>query len=107
MERVLSDGVTRSQAQCFIDQTTIREDLTYSASLLSLHGLASARMRRQRSASFTASVSVPAPEAINCGSCVELSYIRHVVVKAWPALPPSPRTDTALINRICSIARGA
>jgi hypothetical protein len=34
MERVLSDGVTSGQAQCFIDLTTIREDLTYSASLL-------------------------------------------------------------------------
>jgi len=80
MERVLSDGITSSQAQCFIDLTTIREDLTYSASLPNLH--ASSRMRRQRSASFTASVSVPAPEAINNGSCTELSYIRHVVVKA-------------------------
>jgi hypothetical protein len=72
MERVLSDGVTRSQAQCLIDPTTIRENLTYSTSMLSLHGLASSRMRRQRSASFTVSVSVPAPEAINRGSCVEL-----------------------------------
>jgi len=39
MERVLSDGVLRSQAQRFVDLTTIREDLTYSASLSSLHGL--------------------------------------------------------------------
>jgi hypothetical protein len=30
MERVLSDGVTGSQAQCFIDPTTIREDPTNS-----------------------------------------------------------------------------
>jgi hypothetical protein len=29
MERMLSDGVTGRQAQCFIDLTTIREDLTY------------------------------------------------------------------------------
>jgi len=39
MERVLSDGVTGSQAQCFIDLTTISEDLAYSASLPSLHSL--------------------------------------------------------------------
>jgi len=39
MERVLSDGVTGGQAQCFIDLAAIREDLAYSASLPSLHGL--------------------------------------------------------------------
>ena len=39
MELVFSDGVTSSQAQCFIDLTTIREDLTYSASLPNLYGL--------------------------------------------------------------------
>jgi hypothetical protein len=37
MERMLSDGVTRGQTQCFIDLTTIREDLAYSVSLPSLH----------------------------------------------------------------------
>jgi hypothetical protein len=94
VKRVLLDGVTSSQAQCFIDQTTIREDLTYSASLLSLHGLASTRMRRQRSASFTASVSVPAPEAINRGSCVELSYIRHVVAIVDLPAPLGPDSTT-------------
>jgi len=31
---------------------------------------------------FTASVTVPAPEAMNIGPCTELTYIRHVVVKA-------------------------
>jgi len=38
VERVLSDGVTSSQAQCFINLTTIRENLAYSAPLLILHG---------------------------------------------------------------------
>jgi len=78
MERMLSDGITGSETQYLIDLAAIREDLTYPASLPSLHALSPAWMRRpwmrrQRPASFTASVAVPAPEVINIGSCTELS----------------------------------
>ncbi len=57
MEGVFSNGVTGSQAQCFIDLTTIREDLTYAAPLLSLHclpppGCVARDQRRQRPASL-------------------------------------------------------
>jgi hypothetical protein len=39
IELVLSDGVTSRQAQCFIDLTTFREDLTYSTAQPNLYGL--------------------------------------------------------------------
>jgi len=69
-------------SQGLVDLMAVSEDPVYSSFMPSLHGLPSARIRCQRLASFTVTVSAPAPEAINRGSCVELSYIRHVVVKA-------------------------
>ena len=83
MELVFSDGVTSSQAQCFIDLTTIREDLTYSASLPNLYGLpppecvARDQRRSQPASLFQRRRRSTVARVLNCR--ISASYRRRTV----------------------------